>query len=65
MKRKYAQEEVWQHMTGRIYCNPNDANIFVKRKDLNSWTINLGNIWSWVIMFMQLILIAIILLVLF
>ena len=50
MKRKYTQEEVWQHMNGRIYINSDDLNIFVKRKFGYSWTMNLGNKWSWVIM---------------
>lgn len=50
MKRKYSQEEVQQCMSGRIYANPDDLNIFVKRKVPYSWTMNLGNKWSWVIM---------------
>ncbi len=49
MKRKYSDEEVKKHMLGRIYCNNDDRNIFVKRKGLFSWTMNLGNAWSWVI----------------
>ncbi|MEF9984507.1 MAG: hypothetical protein RR806_09180 [Oscillospiraceae bacterium] len=62
MKRKYTQEEVWQHMSGRIYCNSKDTNIFVRRKGISSWTMNLGNAWSWVIMGIQLIVIVTILL---
>lgn len=50
MKRKYTQEEVRQHMSGRIYINSNDTNIFVRRKGIGSWTMNLGNWLSWVIM---------------
>lgn len=36
-------------MVGRIYANTDDLNIFIKRKGLCSWTMNLGNIWSWII----------------
>lgn len=51
MKRKYSQEEVEHHMTGRLYFNPDDLNIFVRRgPGLYAWTMNLGNKWSWVIM---------------
>lgn len=62
MKRKYTQEEVWQHMSGRIYINSNDTNIFVRRKGIGSWTMNLGNWLSWVIMAAELLAAAIILL---
>lgn len=49
-KRRYTQQEVHQRMTGRMYYNPDDANIFVKRKQgVQSWTMNLGNKWTWVI----------------
>ena len=38
-------------MTGRLYFNPDDLNIFVRRgPGLYAWTMNLGNKWSWVIM---------------
>lgn len=50
MKRKYRQEEVAQRMSGRIYCNADDLNIFVRRNGFGAWTMNLGNKWSWVIM---------------
>ena len=40
MKRKYSQEEVEQLMIGRIYCNHEDLNIFVRRKGLYAWTMN-------------------------
>ncbi len=50
MKRKYSKEEVWQNMPGRLYINKDDANIFVRRKGSGSWTMNLGNKWTWVIM---------------
>lgn len=49
MKRKYSQEEVQQRMMGRIYCNKDDLNIFVRKKGLYAYTMNLGNVWSWVI----------------
>ena len=50
MKRKYTQEEVDRLMIGRFYCNSDDLNIFVRRKTgLYSWTMNMGNPWSWVI----------------
>ncbi len=50
-KRRYTQQEVHQRMKGRTYYNPDDANIFVKRKEgIGSWTMNLGNKWTWVIL---------------
>ncbi len=49
MKRKYTDEEVKKLMVGRIYFNPDDANIFVRRRGIGSWTMNMGNVWSWVI----------------
>lgn len=55
MTRKYSQEEVWELMTGRIYINKDDANIFVKRKGVSSLTMNLGNKLSWIIMALELI----------
>lgn len=58
MKRKYSQEEVNQIMSGRIYINADDLNIFVKRKVAWSWTMNLGNKWSWVIMGIEILLAA-------
>lgn len=61
MKRKYSQEEVEQHMLGRIYINKDDSNIFVRRrKGLYAWTMNLGNKWSWIIMCAELLVIVII-----
>lgn len=63
MKRKYGQEEVNQHMSGRLYINADDLNIFVKRKGICSWTMNLGNKWSWIIMGAELLFIAFILLI--
>lgn len=64
MKRKYSQEEVEQRMSGRIYINRDDLNIFVRRKGLYSWTMNLGNKWSWIIAGLIAVIINIILLVL-
>ncbi|WP_053985060.1 hypothetical protein [Niameybacter massiliensis] len=61
MKRKYSQEEVQKCMSGRIYINRDDLNIFVRRKGVYSWTMNLGNKWSWIIMCTELLVIAIIL----
>lgn len=58
MKRKFKQEDVWKNMTGKVYYKPDDLNIFVKRKGLFSWTMNLGNKWSWYIMLIEVILIA-------
>lgn len=49
-------------MSGRIYYNRKDSNIFVRRKGISSWTMNLGNAWSWVIMGVELIVIVTILL---
>lgn len=49
MKRKYTEEEVRERMFMRIYCNPDDLNIFVKRRGICSYTMNLGNPWSWII----------------
>lgn len=60
MKRKYSQEEVEQRMLGRIYINRDDLNIFVRRKGLYSWTMNLGNKWFWIIMCVELLVIVII-----
>ncbi len=58
MKRKYSQEEVWQLMKGRMYINKDDANIFVRRKrGMGSFTMNLGNKWTWVIVGIELALI--------
>lgn len=62
MKRKYSQEEVEQLMHGRIYINRDDSNIFVRRKGLYAWTMNLGNKWSWIIICTELLVIVIILL---
>ncbi len=53
MKRKYTQEEVRQLMRGRIYFSREDQNIFVPRETPFSWTMNLGNPWSWVIMLLE------------
>ncbi len=61
MKRKYTQEEVEAHMMGRIYINPDDLNIFVRRRGVYSYTMNLGNKWSWVIMLIELIAIVLLL----
>lgn len=47
MKRKYTQQEVERLMIGRIYANPNDLNIFVRRRGLASWTLNFANKWAW------------------
>lgn len=51
MKRKYTREEVLERMIGNsIYFNPDDANIFVrKRYGIGAFTMNMGNPWSWVI----------------
>lgn len=37
--------ECWKG--GMIYCNPNDAALFVQRRDGLGFTINFGNRWSW------------------
>ncbi len=63
MKRKYTQDEVYQNMTGRLYCNSDDANIIVRRKGSLSWTMNLGNAWSWVIIVLEIFIVATIILV--
>ena len=47
IKRKYTQQEVEQRMRGRIYCNPHDSNLFVRRRTPGSWTMNMGNPWAW------------------
>lgn len=47
IKRKYTQQEVEQRMRGRIYCNTHDSNLFVRRRTLGSWTMNMGNPWAW------------------
>lgn len=61
MKRKYSQEEVDRSMSGRIYINTDDLNIFLKRKRLCAWTMNWGNKWTWVIAGAGLLVIAVIL----
>jgi len=50
MKRKYSTEEVDRLMKGRLFCNPDDLNIFVRRRVPFAWTMNLGNKWAWGIM---------------
>lgn len=62
MKRRYSQEEVEECMSGRIYAKKDDLNIFVRRKVPYSWTMNLGNKWSWIIMGGELLLIILIVL---
>lgn len=47
IKRKYSREEVEAHMRGRFYCNPDDKNLFVRRRGWGAWTINMGNPWAW------------------
>ncbi len=47
IKRKYTQQEVEPRMRGRIYCNPDDGNLFVRRRTPGSWTMNMGNPWTW------------------
>lgn len=42
-KRKYSQEEGDPAMSGRIYINREDARIFVRKRGLYAWTMNLGN----------------------
>lgn len=39
--------ECWK--AGIIYNNPNDAALFVQRRDGMGFTINFGNRWSWVV----------------
>ena len=57
MKRKYTQEEINERMAGKIYFNKDDSNIFVRGKGIASWTMNYGNKWTWVITFVELIVI--------
>lgn len=47
-RRRFTDEEVRSLMTGRLYFNPQDTNIIVKRYS-GSYTMNFGNVWSWVI----------------
>lgn len=47
IKRKYTQQEVEERVRGRIYCNPHDSNLFVRRRTPGSWTMNMGNPWAW------------------
>lgn len=37
--------ECWKG--GMIYYNPNDAALFVQRRDSLGFTVNMGNRWSW------------------
>ena len=39
--------ECWKG--GMIYYNPNDAALFVQRRDSMGFTVNFGNRWSWAI----------------
>lgn len=59
MKRKYTQDEVSRRMVFGLYFNPDDRNIFV-RKRRYAWTMNMGNPWSWVITGAILLVIALI-----
>lgn len=37
-------------MVLNLYANPNDLNIFVRKKGRHSaWTLNFGNIWAWLL----------------
>lgn len=48
MKRKYTQEEVEHMMVLNLYANPDDLNVFVRKKGrCTAWTMNFGNPWSW------------------
>jgi uncharacterized membrane protein len=38
--------ECWKG--GMIYYNPNDAALFVARRDSVGFTFNMANPWSWV-----------------
>ena len=49
--------ECW--MGGMIYYNPNDAALFVARRDGIGFTSNMGNPWSWVMLASLPVLIAI------
>jgi uncharacterized membrane protein len=49
--------ECWKG--GMIYYNPNDAALFVARRDGVGFTSNMGNPWSWVMLGSLLVLIAI------
>jgi uncharacterized membrane protein len=40
--------ECWKG--GMIYDNPNDAALFVARRDGVGFTSNMGNPWSWVML---------------
>lgn len=59
-KRKYSQEEGDPAMSGRIYINREDARIFVRKRGLYAWTMNLGNPWSWVILGLELLVVLLI-----
>ncbi len=61
IKRKYSEDEITQLMTGRIYFNRNDSAIYVRRKGLGSWTMNLGNGWTWIILAGELVAIFVVL----
>jgi uncharacterized membrane protein len=43
---------------GIIYYNPNDAALFVQRRDGIGFTVNLGNHWSWAVCGSLLVLLA-------
>ncbi|MBQ4264655.1 MAG: hypothetical protein IJB85_04005 [Clostridia bacterium] len=49
MKRRYTQEEVERRMIWNLYTNPDDLNIFVRKRGRRcAWTMNMGNKWAWV-----------------
>jgi uncharacterized membrane protein len=50
-------KECWKG--GMIYYNPNDAALFVARRDSVGFTSNMGNPWSWVMLGSLLVMIAI------
>ena len=51
-KRKWTRQEVWDyldHHRRRIYCNPQDGNLFVRKRWGLSWALNWGNPRSWLV----------------
>jgi uncharacterized membrane protein len=48
--------ECWKG--GILYYNPNDAALFVQRRDGVGYTVNLGNRWSWAILGSLLLMLA-------
>ncbi|WP_365929845.1 DUF5808 domain-containing protein [uncultured Subdoligranulum sp.] len=50
-KRKWTHREIeewWDKNQRFFYCNPEDANLFVRKRCYGiNWSFNWGNPWTW------------------